>query len=285
VSLNLGRTVRRGASRAVNLPLANAVLHPWRAHLLNEALNNGLPSVLEGPLRSLFTEELTAEDQRRVERVERLRSDLAASETQVTTEARDEQTSVRRLAVYVSVDRRIGTFLYLCAKATQARAILELGSGIGIGMSYMASAGCERIISVEAAPERADIARATVRQVKPDAEVIVGFFDDVLGDILPGLAGRLDLAWIDGHHQKEPTLRYLDRIKPVLNPGALVVFDDIKASDDMREAWGIIQRTKGFSHTIDLKYIGVGVWEGEGAIPRFHDLRGLYGRPWYFTRK
>lgn len=37
----------------------------------------------------------------------------------------------------------------------------------------------------------------------------------------------VDLAYIDGDHEKVATIRYFERIKPHLNPDAVVIFGDI----------------------------------------------------------
>jgi predicted O-methyltransferase YrrM len=192
--------------------------------------------------------------------------------------------SRRRLALVASVDRRFGTLLYLCAKAIGARVVLELGSCVGIGTSYLALAGAERVISVEASPERAAVARATAARVSRQVEVSVGRFDDVLPGILEGLTDGLDMAWIDGHHRRDATLRYLESMRSRLNEGAVVAFDDIRWSSEMQEAWRLLERTHGFADTIDLGPIGLGVWQGGGTAPRNHDLRGIYGRPRWLLR-
>ena len=187
--------------------------------------------------------------------------------------------SRRRLALVASVDRRFGTLLYLCGKAIGARVVLELGSCVGIGTSYLASSGAERVVSVEASPERAAVAHETAARVSERVEVVVGRFDDVLPGILEGLTGGLDMAWIDGHHRRDATLSYFEAIRPRLNEGALVAFDDIRWSSEMLEAWQLLRHGDGFEDTIDLGPIGLGVWRGDGTTPRIHDLRGIYGRP------
>jgi predicted O-methyltransferase YrrM len=278
------RPVRLTGALLFDSAPANRVLRRHRGRLLREALANGLSPALEEPLRWLAFGELAGGDRDRVERVERLRAELAAADDALP-DLRGGETSLRRLAEVASVDRRFGTLLYLCAKATRAREMLELGSCLGVGTAYMASAGCERIVSVEASPERAAIARRTAASVSAAAEVVVGFFDEVLPGILAGLERGLDMAWIDGHHRKDATLSYLDAIRPRLNRGAVVAFDDIRWSAEMLEAWRVLQRADGFADTVDLGSIGLGLWRGEGAVPRVHDLRGIYGRPRWLRRR
>jgi predicted O-methyltransferase YrrM len=272
-------SLRSAGALVFDSAIASRLLRPHRTGLVDEALARGLSPGLEAPLRCLATGDLPEADRRVVEHIEAARAELAASEAPALPDLRGRGVSRRRLALVASVDRRFGTLLYLCGKAIGARAVLELGSCVGIGTSYLASAGAERVISVEASPERAAVARATAARVSERVEVAVGRFDDVLPGILEGLADGLDMAWIDGHHRRDATLSYFESIRPRLNEGALVAFDDIRWSSEMLEAWQLLQRGEGFEDTIDLGPIGLGVWRGGGAVPRIHDLRGIFGRP------
>ncbi len=264
-------------------PLANRALRRHRTRLLDEALARGLPPTLEEPLRWLATGELAPEDRGQVERIEAIRSALAARKGANAPTRGGGPVPLRRVALAASVDRRFGTLLYLCAKATEARTALELGSAVGIGTAYLA-AGTARVISVEASPDRAEMARETVANVSDDVEIIVGRFRRILPSLVDRLEHGVDIAWIDGHHRKGPTLLYFNTVRPKLNQGAVVAFDDIRQSAGMREAWSILQRTDGFSDTLDLDAVGIGVWGGEHAKPRVHDLRGIYGRPRWLHR-
>jgi predicted O-methyltransferase YrrM len=275
-----GRSLRRAGGSPFDSAPASRVLRRHRLRILGRAFafEGGLPTALEEPLRWLAAGELGGEDRRRVEQVERLRAELAAQPRSVPNVYGGTST-LARLTEVASIDRRFGTLLYLCAKAIGARAILELGACLGIGTAYMGSAGCEQIVSIEATPERAEIARRTAREANDGAEIVVGRFDDALPGVLDEVDPGLDMAWIDGNHRRDATLRYLETIRPRLNVGAIVAFDDIRWSREMIEAWRTLQRADGFSHNIDLGRIGLGVWGGAGAAPRVHDLRGIFGPP------
>jgi predicted O-methyltransferase YrrM len=264
-------------------PPANRALRRQRSQLVDEALAHGLPPRLEGPLRSLATGELAPEDRDLVERIEAIRSALAARRGANAPTRGGGPVPLRRVALAASVDRRFGTLLYLSAKAIGARTGLELGSAVGIGTAYLA-AGTARVISIEASPDRAEMARETVAGVSDDVEIVVGRFRRRLPDVVDRLDDGVDIAWIDGHHRRGPTLRYFETIRPKLNQGAVVAFDDIRQSAGMREAWSILQRTDGFTDMLDLDAVGIGIWGDEEAKPRVHDLRGIYGRPRWLYR-
>jgi CTP:molybdopterin cytidylyltransferase MocA len=112
-----------------------------------------------------------------------------------------------------------------------------------------------------------------------NAEIVAGRFEEALPRILQGLTGGLDMAWVDGHHRRDATLRYFESIRTRLNEGAIVAFDDIRWSEEMRETWRVLGGADGFADTVDLGPIGLGVWQRAGTVPRRHDLRAIHGRP------
>ncbi len=124
------------------------------------------------------------------------------------------------------------------------------------------------VISFEGSAGLAKIAKHSTLQVFEKAEMYNLMFEEGLDTVLPTLNQDLDFAWIDGHHEKQATLHYFDRIKPHLKKGAIVAFDDIYWSTDMLEAWEQLRQAKGFSHTIDVGVCGIGIWTGEDQSPR-----------------
>jgi predicted O-methyltransferase YrrM len=68
---------------------------------------------------------------------------------------------------------------------------------------------------------------------------------------------RIDLAFIDGNHRKEPTLRYFETILPKTHEGSCIVFDDIHWSSEMEEAWELIRKDERVKLSIDLFFIGI----------------------------
>jgi predicted O-methyltransferase YrrM len=104
----------------------------------------------------------------------------------------------------------------------------------------MQSNGIGHLWTIEGSPQVAAIADETLRTLNfaSRASVIRGPFHQKL---LPTIVERrFDLVFVDGHHDGAATLRYFEQIKPRLQRGAIVIFDDIEWSDDMRRAWMII---------------------------------------------
>ena len=145
-------------------------------------------------------------------------------------------------------DERWGTALHLIARSFESSTGLELGTCAGISALYIASApSMTTYWTIEGSSDLCDIARDTVSGL-PGVRVVNALFDDALDDELPRLAGRLDFAFIDGHHERVATVHYADRIVPALADGAVVIFDDISWSADMRSAWDDLRLRPEWAH-------------------------------------
>jgi len=138
------------------------------------------------------------------------------------------------------------------------------------------SALVERLITIEGSTELARIAQDTLKDLSYKTEVINALFDDALDSLLVN-DFRIDLAYIDGHHEKVATIHYFRRIKEHLNPGAWVVFDDISWPTDMRDCWDEIISKTGFSHCLDFGAVGVCNWNCGAEVGQCFDLRAVSG--------
>ena len=81
----------------------------------------------------------------------------------------------------------------------------------------------------------------------------VGKFSDTLAPTIDAMK-PVEFMFIDGHHDRDATLHYLEQSRPFLAKRNIVVFDDIDWSDGMREAWASI---KGSTTAFALGNVGV----------------------------
>ncbi|WP_234571601.1 O-methyltransferase [Rhodohalobacter sp. 614A] len=177
-------------------------------------------------------------------------------------------------ACIVSRDPNSARFLYLIAKFLNPKYVLELGTNLGISSAYIAAALNDNknsgyLITLDASPYRQRIAKETHQSIGlENIKYDQGLFYDILDDSLNQIR-QVDLAFIDGHHQYDPTLYYLEKIYPYSNPGSVFIFDDIRYSDGMKKAWEEIRNDERFDLVIDLKNIGICVCKGEERSRRF----------------
>jgi len=257
---------------------------PFGRYKLQRMLEDGLPRPFQHPLEFLFDRRLSPAQRQVVSKVELIREALdrrARSFEVVNRDGNVFQLTASQIAHRVSVNSEWGTFLYLCSRSFRARTILELGSCAGISGCYLASSNyCERLITVEASPDLASLARANICQVSNKAKVVNALFDDALDEILPTLGGGIDLVYVDGHHKYEATLHYFARLEPHLNKCGLVVFDDVHLSEGMWQAWQVLKRREGFAYTIDAGRFGLCFWDASSSIPTNYDLCPYLGWLW-----
>jgi predicted O-methyltransferase YrrM len=261
-------------------------------------LEDDLPNPLRSPIEFLLSGELEPNDEQVSARIEALRSELAERQNEYMTvlsggrfdndgshlfpQAGTLNRSLAQIACESSVLPRWGMFLYLCAKATCAKIILELGSSAGISGCYLASARtCERFITVEGASGLAQLAETNLNGIARNVEVVNASFDDALDRIIPTLRHGVDLVFMDGDKQKSSLCRTFERVAGHLNRGAVVVFDDIHWSPEMWQAWQVLRRWRGFSHTISAGRFGVCFWTGDRVEPKTFDLYQFAGMELY----
>jgi predicted O-methyltransferase YrrM len=152
--------------------------------------------------------------------------------------------------------------MYHLIRIFKPKTVIELGTNVGISSAYQAAAlsvnGPEgRVVTLEASLYRLRLAKRLHRTIGlENVSYVQGLFSETLGQTLNDL-GTIDFAFIDGHHQYQPTLDYFEAICKHAQPYALFVLDDIRWSDGMLKAWSQIQKDKRLSLAVDLNSMGI----------------------------
>lgn len=157
-----------------------------------------------------------------------------------------------------SKPRRYARLLFRLVQHLRPKVMLELGTSVGISALYQSSAIPEsKLITIEGCPQTAALARDNFRLFPElDIELLEGDFESVL----PGLLAsnpKVDYLFIDGHHKREATLKYIDLCFPALSEHAVIVVDDINWSDEMRELWRELVNDTRFTLTLDVFMLGI----------------------------
>jgi predicted O-methyltransferase YrrM len=185
----------------------------------------------------------------------------------------DEGVTVSR-ACRVSKPPRPALLLYLIARYVKPKRVIELGTNVGISSAYLGSglksSGVEaNLATLDASPYRLKIAKKVHESLRLDnITYVAGLFQDTLETTLKSL-GEIDLAFIDGHHQYQPTLDYFEKILRFSAPNAVFVFDDIRWSKGMKKAWSDIQLDKRLGLVLDLQSVGICVLDESATMDRF----------------
>ncbi len=140
----------------------------------------------------------------------------------------------------------------------QAKSILELGSCCGLTSAILAKGNpASNIYTVEGAQNRFDIAKSFFNSEKiTNIEPICDDFDAAIEQFKQNQV-QFDAVFVDGNHQYESTIRYFNRLLPIMKNEGLMVFDDIYWSAGMTRAWKRIKQTNENIVTIDLYKMGL----------------------------
>ncbi|MCG8474347.1 MAG: class I SAM-dependent methyltransferase [Cytophagales bacterium] len=167
-------------------------------------------------------------------------------------------TTVSHITRNSSCSPKEGKFLWNLCEYFQARHVLELGTSMGIGSSYMASSSfLPKIYTFEGCPRTAEAAKENFKKLNlSNLQVFEGNIDQTLPSFL-SQSPKLDLVYLDANHTYEATLRYFLWLLPHLHKHSVVVFDDIHWSQGMEKAWKKILRDSPHAISIDLFDLGV----------------------------
>ncbi|UGY19616.1 O-methyltransferase [Bradyrhizobium septentrionale] len=185
---------------------------------------------LAGLLDRLFEQASTAREETRL-----AVADLTDEEqTRLMRSKTDYRALYGRLNnVPLAVSRETGALLYMLARGSGARSIVEFGTSFGISTLHLAAAlrdnGGDRLITSEF--ESSKVVRAR------DNLVAGGLYDlveiregDALRTLRTDLPDTIDLVLLDGAKALYPEI--LDLVESRLKPGAFVVADNADDSPD-----------------------------------------------------
>lgn len=192
------------------------------------------------------------------------------------------QIPVRNLARKATSSPCQGRMLFRTAQWLHPARMLELGSSVGIGAMYLASAARHaRLISLEGSDTVAHVARTNlgILDLHHQAEVVSGPFQRTLGPALEAL-GQVDLIFFDGHHREAATLDYFERCLPYCHAGSVLVFDDMYWSAEMTAAWEKIKQHQRVTLSIDCYDLGLVFLNPELGPKKHYRLVPLQWKPW-----
>ena len=166
--------------------------------------------------------------------------------------------SVSSLYKNNSIRSKYGKLLYRLVKHLQPIHILELGTSLGISSTYMAIAVPDAsIVTVEGCKGIAEKAAENFSKLGlKNIHHETGNFDILLDKIVNEMP-KIDFAFIDGNHRKDPTIRYFESCLRKSHNETVLIFDDIHWSEEMNEAWKYIQNHHSVTLTLDLFQFGI----------------------------
>ena len=220
--------------------------------------------------------------------VENLRKKLLHDKTSIEVEdfgagSQHFKSSLRRIdeiARKSASSVRQGKMLFKICHHYQPDRVVELGTSLGISAAYMSFGNPKAgLFTMEGSGSTADVAEKNFKQLDiKNIEIIRGPFEEKL----PGLISRLKhengvktMVYLDGNHQKEPTLMYFNMLLPATSDESFFVLDDIHWSKEMEDAWNEIKNDPRAMLTLDLFFLGIVFFKKEFKVKQHFDLRGM----------
>ncbi|MCB0430030.1 MAG: class I SAM-dependent methyltransferase [Flavobacteriales bacterium] len=179
--------------------------------------------------------------------------------------------AVHQILTHSAMPARWGRLLFRMSNYFAPSTILELGTSLGMGTSYLAKGNPgARVITLEGCKQTAAIARENLHALNLDnvVEVVTGEFDAGLPIALKNLR-TLDMVFIDGNHRYEPTLAYFKACLPYAHEKTVFLFHDIHWSAEMEKAWEEVCKYPGVTVSIDLFHLGVVFMKRDQAQQHF----------------
>ncbi|MCF8368418.1 MAG: class I SAM-dependent methyltransferase [Bacteroidales bacterium] len=200
------------------------------------------------------------------EKIENLKKNLLKSEQTINvvdlgagTSSGDKNTrSISSITKNSSKPFKLGRLLYRLSKYYAPEHIIELGTSMGLSTAYMAMGNpAAKVVTIEGCPNISKVAGENFKLLGiKNITLINGNFNEALPSVLDS-GKKVDLAFIDGNHLKEPTIKYFEQFLANAVNDTCLIFDDIHWSDQMQEAWNHITNHKEVSLSIDLFFMGL----------------------------
>jgi predicted O-methyltransferase YrrM len=173
---------------------------------------------------------------------------------------------------------KLAKLLYRLCAQYQPQYMLELGTSLGISGSYQALGALQnhqsiQFITLDGSEAVAGVARQNFAALGlgNNVQVGVGNFDEILPLYLKQFL-QLDYVFFDGNHRYQPTINYFNQCLPLAHEGTLFVFDDIRWSAEMEQAWEEIKQHPQVTVTVDLFFMGL-VFFRKGQTKQHFEVR------------
>lgn len=165
---------------------------------------------------------------------------------------------IKNIAASSLKPKKFAQLLFRIVQYYQPVTIIELGTSLGITTCYLAK-GTEtgKVFTCEGSANIAAIAQKNFEQLQiKNIRLTLGDFAKTFQPLL-NETSKVDLAFIDGNHRKQPTLDYFTKLLNHSTRSTILIFDDIHWSEEMEAAWNVIQQHPTVTLTIDLFFIGL----------------------------
>jgi len=179
--------------------------------------------------------------------------DMGAGSKKLQTQAR----RVSDIAKHGISNAKQSQLLFRLINYFDVKTSIELGTSLGLNTLYMAQANKKgEVYSMEGSESLSAFAAELARKANiSNIHFLQGNFDALLPELLQTIQS-IDLAYIDGNHSYNASMRYFEVLLNKTHQNSVLVFDDIYWSKGMTRAWEEIKQHPRVSLSIDTFYSG-----------------------------
>lgn len=151
------------------------------------------------------------------------------------------------------IRREMQSFLKTLLAAKQPRAILEVGTAIGFSALLMCEYGPSgaHITTIEKYKKRIPVAKANFRRAGREEQITL--LEGDAEELLPQLSGPFDFIFMDA--AKGQYIHFLPEILRLLQPGGLLVSDNVLQEGDLIESRFAVERRNRTIHSRMREYL------------------------------
>jgi predicted O-methyltransferase YrrM len=273
------RSFAKSAYRMTLLPSARARLERFRK-------DASFPAPLTRALEKTFGGGAQGEEQRWLRTIHALREKLDSDRGSIdvvdfgagASEGRRSEAEMQQgVLVHTTIatcsraskDDFWGTLLFMLVREFKPVHALELGTNLGVSAAYQAAAmemnHSGELVTLEGAPALAERAESNLASLGLErATVVRGRFKETLDEVCE-THGPFDMVFIDGHHDRDATIEYFEKILPFAQPRSVFVFDDIEWSEGMKEAWDTVRAHPRVRYSLGMSQLGICILRDGGS--------------------
>lgn len=215
------------------------------------------------------------------DRIETIRKELLQNKSSVqlndlgsgTKSKANNITTIADIAKRSSAPKYKAQLLYRLTAHLKPENVIELGTSLGISTMYIASGFDKtKVFTIEGDITLSKLAGENFNKIGlTNVNQINGNFDAKLPEVLSGIQ-NVGIAYIDGNHTEEATLKYFKLLSAKANGDTLIIFDDIRWSKGMENAWNNICSDENVSISIDMFDCGSAFFR-KGVVKQHFVLR------------
>lgn len=181
---------------------------------------------------------------------------------------KSQKRSIAAVAKNAGTSFKRAKLLYRIAKYFSVKSALELGTSLGLGSIALSLNKNLHLTTVEACKNTIEIANSSAESLAlHHIHFVNSTFDTYLETISP--TQKFDLIFVDGHHQKEATLGYFEKLLTHVHNDSVMIFDDIYWNKSMTEAWQKMKKHPSVKVSIDTYFWGILFFRKEQAKEHF----------------